>query len=354
MKKEKNNRDIAPQAKRKAGWQRPMLIVVCVVLALLLILLLITAGFMHYMLGSINRTNVADNYTLSAEDALKLDEQQRSEEEVDPTVPVMDENDVIWEEDPSEIVGNDNNIVNILLIGQDRRSGEGRARSDAMILCTINKTKKTLIMTSFLRDLYVQIPGYQDNRLNTAYALGGMELLDETLMVNFGVHVDANVEVDFTAFQSVIDALGGVDISLTESEANHLNSNNGWSLSSGVSHLDGEQALAYSRIRYLDSDFYRTNRQRNVLTSLINSVRDSSLENMLGLINTVLPLITTDMTDGQIIRYAMDLFPLLSDCTIETQHIPADDAYQSASIRGMSVLVPDLEANRQLLIDTLS
>lgn len=352
MQKRKKNNGV------KGGWRRPALITVCVILALVLIVLVAAAVGMNHFLGQIDRIQAEDNYTVSREEAQKLeqeDNEAQTPEQNGTTAPHMDENEVIWDATPEKILGeNDDNLLNILLIGQDRREGEGRTRSDAMILCTVNKEKKTLTLTSFLRDLYVQIPGYQDTRINAAYAFGGMELLDETLRVNFGVGVDANVEVDFNGFESVINAMGGVAIWLTESEAAYLNNAYGWSLPAGSNWLNGEQALAYSRIRYLDSDFGRTNRQRTVLTALVESVRSASLDQLLSLVNTVLPMITTDMSNSQIISYATELFPLLADLEIETQHIPVDDGYQSATIRGMMVLVPDLEVNRQMLIDTLS
>ncbi|MFQ9799037.1 MAG: LCP family protein [Clostridia bacterium] len=100
-------------------------------------------------------------------------------------------------------------MVNILLIGQDRREGEGRQRSDSMILATINKKSQSIYLTSFMRDMYVPIPGYSDNRINAAYAFGGMDLLDDTIETNFGIHIDGNVEVDFSGFKTLIDMMGG-------------------------------------------------------------------------------------------------------------------------------------------------
>lgn len=346
MKKEKT--------KSSGGWQRKALIALCVVLALVLVLMLVGTALLTRWMGRINRTGEMDNYTLSQEDAQKLEQDQIEQDGTDPNAKVIDENEIVWGDDPTHIVGAEDDVVNILLIGQDRRPGEGRARSDSMILCTFNQKLGTLTMTSFMRDMYVQIPGYQDTRINAAYALGGMELLDQTLAVNFGIHVDANVEVDFSGFQEVVDLLGGVDIDLTGAEAGYLNNHYGWGLPDGANHLTGEQALAYSRIRYLDSDFVRTNRQRNVLSSLIEAYKGLSLDRMLSLMDNVLPLVTTDMTNGEITGYITSLFPMLSNCKVNTQRIPVDNGYESASIRGMSVLVPDLEVNRQFLIDTLT
>ena len=161
--------------------------------------------------------------------------------------------------------------VHFLLVGRDAHGPGENGRSDSMILCSVDTGAKRVTLISFLRDIYLRIPGHGSNRLNAAYSWGGAELLKQTLQENFGVTADVTLEIDFEGFQNVIDQLGGVDIDLTDEEADHLNNGHGWSLHAGVNHLDGQQALAYSRIRYLDSDFYRTERQRNVLTALLTT-----------------------------------------------------------------------------------
>ncbi len=114
-------------------------------------------------------------------------------------------------------------VVNILLIGQDRRAGQGTQRSDSMILVTFNKNTGVIALTSIMRDQLVHIPGYGSDKLNHAYQYGGMELLDQVLLDHYGIRVDGNVEVDFSGFQEIVDLLGGVEIELTEKEAEHLN-----------------------------------------------------------------------------------------------------------------------------------
>jgi LCP family protein required for cell wall assembly len=301
------------------------------------------------MLGLIQR-QPEQQETLSSSQLHEIENQTDPVDE-NFTGPVIDPSDVTWSTEPAEVV-DEEHIINILLIGQDRRPGQGRQRSDAMILCSINKQTQTLTMTSFLRDLYVQIPGYQDNRLNAPYVLGGMPLLMHTLKHNFGIVVDGCVEVDFSRFEKIIDLMGGVDIELTSAEAAHLNAS-GFSLREGMNRLDGEAALAYSRIRYIGTDFGRTNRQRTVLTALVNQSRNISLTQMNSLLEGILQLITTDMSNGQILELAWDCFPMLKDLKLKTQYIPAEGTYQFANIRGMSVIVADMEANRQLLANTI-
>ena len=253
----------------------------------------------------------------------------------------------------ADLIEDSDDIINIMLIGQDRRPGQGRQRSDSMILCTINLEKKTLTMTSFLRDLYVDIPAwngknYSDNRLNVNYVFGGMEMLDACLELNFGVQVDHNIEVDFSGFEQIVDAMGGVDINLTSAEARWMGG-----LSAGVNHLNGARALEYARIRKLDSDFGRTNRQRTVLMALLEKAKTMSLTELNNLVNSFMPMITTDMSNNDIVQYVAKIFPVLTELEVTTQHIPAEGTYRNAMIRGMAVLVPDMEANRQLLRDTL-
>ena len=337
--------------RRKRSGARAALKALCVVLAVILTALLGLTAYAQHLLGKINY--VADQDKMSAEEA----EQYLATQETDPdaTGETLTDEELDWGTGSRDLIGDSDNLVNILLIGQDARPGEGRSRSDVMILCTFNKSTKTLTMTSFLRDLYVQIPGYGNSKLNHTYVWGGMELLNETLEKNFGIHVDGNLEVNFERFSQLIELLGGVDMELRQDEANYINREVGGSLTSGMQHLNGQQALTYARIRKLDADadFSRTNRQRKLLTSLIGEFKNSSLTTVLSLLNEALPMLTTDMTQSEIVGYVTELFPLLSGATIVSQRIPADGAYTMPTINGMSVVKADMDAARQLLEDTL-
>jgi len=256
---------------------------------------------------------------------------------------------------PAEIIETEQTI-NILLIGQDRRGTSGRSLSDAMILCTINMEKKTITMTSFLRDIYVMIPGHNYYKLNVAYPVGGMSLLDQTLEQNFGVVVDGNIEVDFAQFANIIDKLGGVDLELTAAEAAHLNREYGYALHPGANHMNGEQALGYSRIRRIGTDFGRTNRQRIVLTALLNKFSQASTSQLLDAVSEILDLITTDMTDQEILQYAWDVAPMLKDLTIVSQSIPVEGSYSFGDVYDRNIgncIFIDFEKNLQVLKDTI-
>lgn len=335
-------------------WQKVSLSVLCAVLALILIILLFGTIYAHYLLGQFT-SGTGDRFsgTLSPEDLAT------ATDEHDPnfTGPSVDHGDINIDVLPSAPERNNSEgIINILLIGEDRRPGEPRQRSDSMILCSFNTNTDTLTMISFLRDTYVYIPDHGNNKLNAAYQFGGAELLDETLSVNFGVHVDGNIMIDFDGFTSVINLLGGVDITLTEKEAAYLNEVNGWNLTVGLNHLDGEKALAYSRIRKIDMDAVRAQRQRTVLTSLINAYKNQSVGSMVSTATEILDMgiVETDMSSNEILGYIWDLFPLLASAQINNQQIPAVGTYTEMTVGTITATkVADLEENRTILKEIL-
>lgn len=339
--------------KRKHAFSpaRAMMKLLCLILGLILAGMLAITAVFQSLLGQIQYTQPQMENSPSSPQEVTVPELSTPSEHLSN---FLDAGDVNWEQLRSDLTEKERSILNILLIGQDRREDETRTRADSILLCTFNKSTGQLTMTSFLRDLYVPIPGHGKDRINSAYAYGGMSLLKETLVENFGVHIDGTIEVDFTRFAGVVDALGGVTIQLRQDEAEVINRETGSSLTEGPQLLTGQQALAYSRIRSLDldGDFSRTSRQRQVLTALVDSYKDAGFSTLLASVREVLPMLTTDMTEPRLLMLALELFPMLSDIQIVSQHIPAAGTYTDETINGMAVLAADLEAARELLRQT--
>ena len=254
----------------------------------------------------------------------------------------------------------ENGVTSVLLIGSDSRTSGTEGRSDAMILITISDRTKTVHMTSLLRDMYVEIPGHDGNRLNAAYAYGGPELLMETINQNFGTGVYHYAVVNFEAFANLVDAVGGVELELTNEEVqwvnaylNEYNELRGMPMEtdyldtslSGNIHLNGAQALAYCRNRYIGTDFARTQRQRNVLSAVMKKLPGALITNPGGLINGLFPNLTTNLTQGECMRLAMMAGKLLTYDIVQDS-LPLDGTYSNATIREMSVLQVDFDQNR--------
>lgn len=250
--------------------------------------------------------------------------------------------------------------LHVLLIGIDTADSDAQGRSDTMMLAQIQPSTGQIRLVSFLRDLYISIPGHGKTRLNAAYMYGGEALLKQTLEKQFGVSIDRYATVHFSTLVDVIDQLGGVDIDLTEAERKHLNKllrdggNQNLQLEdSGVQHLNGRQALAYSRIRKIDSDFQRTARQQALLQALLEPLSQKGVFSLTRLAISLLGEVQTDLSLSDIAALA----PMLSHrdaLQIETAHVPFDGAYTDETINGMMVLVPNLERNRQKLQDFLA
>ncbi len=343
MAKKKNNRAAL----------RSTLIALSIVLGIILAVLIGGTIYADYLLGKVNYVDKeVTTPTYSQEEVEQL---LQEEEPADPdfTGPNLSEEEVVLETAPT-VVETSDNVVTILLLGVDRRKNEV-ARTDSIILCTLNKTQNTITLTSMMRDMYVRIPGYKSNRINVPYVLGGTSLLKKTMEYNFGIEVDGCVEVDFAHFEDLIDLLGGIEIELSSAEANYITKETGKRIQSGMQMLTGEQALWFSRFRGTASgDLARTNRQRIVLSTLLNEYKSKSMTELLGLLDDILPMVTTDLSQNEILGYFTDFFPMLASADIVSKRIPVDDAYYLAMIDGMSVVVPDISKNAAELHEILS
>ena len=251
---------------------------------------------------------------------------------------------------PGRVKVSEKELINFLLVGQDTRVPGVRTNTDTMILCSINIKTREITLVSFLRDLYVQMPtGYQDNRLNVAYIYGGFPFLYEVIEKNFGITVDGGFEIDFSGFENIINLIGGVDINILEREVAAMPETH-----PGMNHLDGRLALNYVRLREIDSDFSRTQRQRQLLTSVFNSLKGASLSKLNEIANTALPYVRTDLSNTEITGYLLKILPILSEFKLYSFRVPVDGAYYGANVRGMIVLVPNLKKNQEALKEFLS
>lgn len=254
-------------------------------------------------------------------------------------------------------------VVNILLIGNDSRQNGEDGRSDAMILLSVSTRTKGIYMTSLLRDMYVDIPGHQGNRLNAAYSYGGAELLMETVKENLGISVNRYVLVNFEAFANLVDSVGGIELELTKEELEYVNgylveynmllgrpqgTDNIDASAGGLVHLNGAQALAYSRNRYIGTDFARTERQRKVLAEVFGKLPKAVFSNLNGLMDGLLPNLTTNLTKDEFLRLGLMAGKLLT-YELSSDNIPQPGTYKNATVRGMSVLEVDFGANREYL-----
>lgn len=252
---------------------------------------------------------------------------------------------------------------NVLLIGVEAlpQLGSGE-RSDTMILISVNSRDKKIHMTSLMRDMYVQIPGYADDKLNAAYAKGGAQLLIDTIELNLQVKIDGYVKVGFDSFEWIVDRLGGVEITLTAEEAAYLRktdyiSNPAYrNVVAGTQRMNGNQVLGYCRVRYVPTangtlyDYGRTERQRTVLTKIFERYKDSSVLTMLGILNDCLPQVTTNISKSTM----QDMLETVVEeriLSLDTMRIPVSGGFSDAEVNGSKVLAVQWSKNIKALQD---
>jgi LCP family protein required for cell wall assembly len=263
---------------------------------------------------------------------------------------------------------NNENVMNILIVGEDLRDTqtEERGHTDVQLLVSINKEKKKIVLASFLRDQYLDIAGHGANRLNTAYYYEGIPLLKSTISDYYNINIDRIVKVNFYSFIEVVDTIGGVDIDINQDEFNAINEairehnyylknppTKDYIKQPGKQHLNGNQALGYSRIREgCGDDYGRTERQREMITTIISKLKDLSFLELDALINKVAPQITTDITDGEIayLMYNASSIMKYQICQVQMPHYPY---FTEEVINQMAVLVPDYDKCCTLLLDMI-
>lgn len=283
------------------------------------------------------------------------------EDDIKSKAPEIDSSKIKWPEHPGEGVHVDG-VYNILLLGEEAIGmGDGRGRTDVIVIATLNTIDKKVKLTSLMRDTYVQIPGYRDNKLNSAYEKGGIDLLYETIALNFDIRLDGCAKVNFKNFEKIIDSLGGLDLTLTANEAHYLNTTNYISkkkyrnVKEGLQHMNGNQVLGYARVRKRatitgnNNDYGRTDRHRIVLNAIFEKYKTKSKVELASLMFRILPMITTDI-DRDCFEMLLNSFMEMKTTKVEQLRIPANGTFtDNVKVRGMSVLIPDLNKNIDVL-----
>ncbi|MBR2413004.1 MAG: LCP family protein [Clostridia bacterium] len=344
---------VNPQKKKKAGK---------VLLAIVLVLAILVGGgyfALHSFFNQFSFVPMEEQTGASAqptqgmieEPTMRIENPELSlaDEEYDTLIELLEANAA-----GNSIVMADENVWNVLLIGADEALAEGTARSDSMILVSVSHYTDTIVLTSILRDSYLKIPENGYNRINAALPYGGVALLAETIESNFGIHVDNYAMLDFALFKDVIDAIGGVYLTPTEDETEYINElmvlldreDLLIDTPNELTHFNGVQALYYARIRKMDSDVHRTERQRKVLLAAKDRVLSMELTQLLDLVKEFMPKIVTDIDSKTCISLLFSAYKMLQEYSIEQHCMPMEGTYSDTYVYGMSVKrIYDFESN---------
>ena len=329
-----------------------------------------------------------DEIVIDTEDAQAAEDEEQiyipeEDEELAAAVEILDA-EIDESVDPTKLDLNKNlpgNVVNILLVGIDGRTADMDSKNstqhgDVQIIVSINKDEGTIKLTSVLRDLYVTIPGYKSkNRINVAYSRGGGQLAMRTMNNLLELNIQHYVVINFYGLASIIDALGGIDIELTKAEAGAINTYINKNLKkggydnqdknykrqalekkNGVQHLDGIQAVMYARLRTIDNDFKRSERQRHLLELLLGKVLEGGLDmnKLLGLLETCLPYAETNMSAMDMVSLAMgvlksDILKKLEsgEPLLQQNRIPLDETWKYYTTDGGASVVTFRTTKRQ-------
>ena len=325
------------QPKKGGKGLKVFLIVLAVLLALILIAAAVGYWFIQNKFSKMNvitlpedtyvYTEATDEYTRPAETDSEQAEDATEEETTAPTIHQMSADD----------------IINILVVGQASRAGEEANMADTTMLISLNTYTKEVTVFSILRDAFVKLPDYKGHTCgrakftvcyNLGYQWGGgtagaMEMTNICLRDNFGIEVDYNIEVSFDGFIKMIDYLNGVELELTEAEANYLNKDTLYvkrTIEPGVQVLQGMEALSYARMRKAegdsDSDIKRTERQRKLVAALLKRFQGMSLSELNEWVDILLPMVTTTMTASDVTRLAAKVLPMVVDLKMTGETIP--------------------------------
>lgn len=253
-----------------------------------------------------------------------------------------------WQDMPATAVSevkceNSASVRTVLIIGADSDGGSG-SRSDTLMLASVSGGK--LRLCSILRDSYVEIPEHRASKINAALAYGGNELCMRTVESNFRVRVREYVRVDMDSLTAIIDGLGGVELTLTEKEAKAMNDHFGYPVASaGSKTYTGKYAVYYARIRKIDDDFHRVERQRSLLRAVADKCKHTSPLKLYALVGKVTPYITTNMSSNELATFGVKA--LAGFDKVEQMSVPVDGTWEYKSIGGQSCISMNIKKNAE-------
>ena len=343
-------------------------IVSCVV-AVVLLVVLVGYGYFHskYLL-----MNISDGIFSSSEISAESDSQDQLENE---ELQSRQDSGQLSEQDVVEATGDvwsDSDVFNILLIGTDDRTTEfsDNARGDTCILLSINKATNQIHLVSFERAIGVKIlSGEYEGQwdwLTHMFWYGGPYLMTQEIRENFKVDVTKYIRVNIHTFMELVDSVGGVDIDMTEAECNNINHPEGTftagnikgmhvedevqqDLVPGVNHLNGATAMCYARLRAIDDDWHRVERQRKVILAAVENLKKLSLTELDSLLNNVLPLVQTNLTEADIASLLPEAGTFVN-MDYDTITFPLKHTYGLMDgMCGRKVLALDFDTNAQEL-----
>lgn len=355
-----------PAEQPKKATKKNLGLRITMILLLIFLLLIVGVGalaygYYHDVMGNLRPDETRDpNETLSPS--------EWSELETDPFGSEMDDliNDLPLVEPTMPSIGGTegerpeylDHVINILLIGTDERSKEftHKARGDSCMLLSINTAgdHPVVSLVSFERGMGMPILSGkyagQWDWFTHLFRYGGAEMMMESIEACFDIELDYYVRVNFNTFTQGIDALGGVDVEMNSKELAYFNQAWGFEGKVGINHLDGKYALRFARLREIDSDWKRIERQRKVIASAINKVKNKSFSELDALIDTCTQLVRTNVTEELVTKIMLRVVPGLTNVEIQQMTIPVKGTYGSQKVMGdRSAFAPDFEENTRLL-----
>ncbi len=365
MKEENKNlphRNKEKAAKKKSSHKvlRPILIIGGILLLLALLLWGAYHAILEYYLSKVN---------VVTEEDLVFQTERLTEEGEEPPITYEPNGELNEEELP--LICNTKDVKNFLLLATDNRGSEA-GRSDSMILVSVNSKTEKIVLCSFLRDILAKFPAEPQNpisggydKLTHAHAYGGPALTMAVLKETFNIEVEQYAKVDFFSFRDIIDAMGGIDLYLTLDEVYTINDILSWQdeanaalgvsandqiapQGEGMYHLNGVQALTHARNRSIGSDWARTQRQRDLIEAMMRKSSNLSLSQLNNLLNTVLPLITTNIPKDEL-KDLVGNVPSYLGYETESTRIPLAGLYHEEGY----AIIPDAKANCTDLYDRI-